>query len=347
MKQFALSGRILPCVANAVLLVFVMTFAGVTCARQDNDQTISGADDASALEISLELERRLQDIERLEGELGLFHPSLIERYDDLARFYTEHDNPQQAADMYRQAMQLARVNAGLNSEQQIPYIDRLISSNLTLNNWQQVDDMHHLRYYLKSRLYDPADSRFADAVAELGSWKLRVMRENLLDNGTRGLGNEAEELSRIYSQSIARIQASPQFEETVLLPLYQGKSQADLEIARLLSETPDQFFEGTVSRYIYESVCRNVRDPQGNVVRQCTQVQRENPRYRASQRDNKRMMVNRSVREVENSIQNLNTILARNPDISPSEREQILSQIRAFEVEFQRIERNSRRSLLY
>jgi tetratricopeptide (TPR) repeat protein len=346
MKYFMTTGSTLCRGACLALLAFVLTFVGALSAQQD-DRPDSEADNTSSLEISLELERRLQDIQRLEGELGLYHPSLIEMYDDLARFYQEHGEDEQAVDMFRQALQLARINTGLNSQQQLPYIDRLISSSLTLNDWRQADDMHHLRYYLKNRLYDPADPRFADAVAELGNWKLRVMRENLLDEGSRGLGNEDEELSRIYSQSIARIQASPEFQEIVLLPLYQGKSQVDLEIARLLSETPYQFFEGTVSRYIYESVCRNVRDAQGNVVRQCTRVQRENPRYRASQRDSKRMMVNRSVREVENSIQNLNTILARNPDISAREREQIVSQIRAFEVEFQRIERNSRRSLLY
>ena len=314
---------------------------------QPQDQPLPEADQASALEISLELDRRLQEIQRLEGELGLYHPSLIESYDDLARFYQENGDYQQAVEMYRQAFQLARINTGLNSEQQLPYIDQVIDGSLALNDWQQVDDMHALRYYLKNRIYDPADPRYAAAVDELGRWKLRVMRENLLDEGSRGLGNEAENLSKIYRDSIARIQASPDFSETNLLPLYRGKSQADLQIARVLSETPYQFFEGTVSRWVYQSVCRNVRDAQGNVVRQCTQVRRENPRYRESQRDNKRMMVYRSVRGVQSSIRSLNDILARNPDIPSQQREQIASQVRQLEVEFQRIERNSRRSLLY
>jgi len=350
MNQFTVTNCRFTHGANTALLALLLLCSQPLFAQQQ-EQPVAEPADSPALELSLELsrelERRLQDIQRQESELGLYHPALIEMYDDLARFYQEFGDHSQAVEMYRQALQLARINTGLNSEQQLPYIDRVISSSLTLNDWQQVDDMAHLRYYLKNKIYEPADPRYASAVVELGRWKLRVMRENLLDEGARGLGNEAEDLSKIYRESIARIQASPESNETSLLPLYQGKSQVDVAIARMLAETPYQFFEGSVSRYIYQSVCRNVRDAQGNVVRQCTQVQRENPRYRQSQRDNKRMMVYRSVREVENSIQSLNGILARNPGVPNQEREQIASQIRQLEVEFQRIERNSRRSLLY
>jgi tetratricopeptide (TPR) repeat protein len=305
------------------------------------------ADERSALEISAELEERLRNIERVESELGLFDPALIELYADLARFYREQDDQEGALESYRQAFQLTRISAGLNSEAQLPYIDSVIDSSLDLGDWQQADDMHQLRYYLKNRLYEPADPRFADAVAELGSWKLRTMREGLLGGGYREIGRDAEELSDIYQHSIARIQASPDFRETTLLRLYQGKSQADLEVARYLAETPYQFFEGTVPQFVYQNVCTTVRDAQGNPVRQCTSIRRENPRYRDSQRDNKRMQVYRSVREIETSIRNLNDILARNPDIPPPQREQLDSQIRQLQVEYQRIERNTRSRLLF
>lgn len=304
-------------------------------------------DQSSALNVSLELERRMQELQRLESELGHYNASLIEKYGDLARFLEEHGDHQQAAEMYRQALQLARINTGLHSEQQLPFIDRIIGSSLSLNDWQQVDDMHHFRYYLKNRIYDPADPRFAEAIAELGNWKLRVMRENLLNAGSRGITDEAEKLSKVYQDGITRIQSSPEFNETSLLPLYQGKSMADLAISQVLADTPYQYFQGTVSRFVYQSVCRNVPGPRGESVRQCTQVKQENPRYRQSQRDNKRMMVNRSVREVQKSIDNLNGILVRNPEIPAGERNQIASQIREFEVEFQRILRSSRRGLLF
>ncbi len=333
-----------------LLLALLLGAPGALGAQTDSPEqgvSVPQVDASTAVEISQQLERRQLAIEEAQSDLGPYHPSLVEMYDDLARFYQEHSDPEQAQAMYRLAFQLTRISSGLNSEQQLPYIDRIIESSLALNDWQQADDMHQLRFYLTNRLYDPADPRFAAAVAELGDWKLRAMRENLLSQGYRGIGREAEALSKIYSDSISRIQASPEFNETALLPLYQGKSHADMEVARVLADTPYQFFEGTVSRFVYQTVCRNVSDGQGGVVRQCNNVRRENPRYRDSQRDNKRMLINRSVRDVEVSLENLNTILARNPDIPAQDRERLSSEIRELQTEFQRIQSSTRRSLFY
>jgi tetratricopeptide (TPR) repeat protein len=307
----------------------------------------TAADAATALEISLELERRQQAIDQARSELGLYDPSLVELYDDLARFYQEQGDHEQALALYKEAFQITRINTGLNSEQQLPYIDKVIQSSLAMNDWQQADDMHQLRYYLKNRLYDPADPRFAAAIAELGDWKLRVMRENLLAESYRAIGSEAEALSEIYREGIARIEASPSYREDTLLPLYRGKSHADLEVARVLAETPYQYFEGTVSEYVYETVCTSVRDAQGNLVRQCSNIRRLNPRYRESQQDSKRIAVNRSVREVQASLDTLTGILARNPGIPAGERERLTSEIREMQTEFLRIQRGTRRSLLF
>ncbi|MCB1671045.1 MAG: tetratricopeptide repeat protein [Gammaproteobacteria bacterium] len=336
--------------AAGLLVVLLVLMRGTLAAPDQSplpDAAVLAPDSPTALEITRELERRQQAIEETQSELGPYHPSLVEMYADLAAYYQEIGDLEQALAMYREAFQLTRISAGLNSEQQLPYIDKLIEGSLAASDWQQADDLNQLRYYLKNRLYQPADPRYALAVAELGDWKLRAMRENLLSENYRGIGREAEELSDIYSNSIARIQAVPQYSEMSLLPLYRGKSHADLEVARVLAETPYQFFEGTVSRYVYQTVCNNVSDGQGGVVRQCNSIQRENPRYRDSQRDSKRMMVNRSIREVEVSLQNLNDILARNPDFPGSDRERLNSEIRELETEFLRIQRNSRRSLLF
>lgn len=336
-------------VVSSLMLVAVLAAPAARSGQDDSPQPIAPDPDAaaSAVELSLELERRQQSIEQLQSDLGLYDPALVEMYDDLARFYQEYGDLEQALAMYREALQVTRISAGLNSEEQLPYIDKLIDNSLAINDWQQADDMHQLRYYLKNRLYEPADPRFAAAVAELGEWKLRTMRENLLNEGYRGIGREAEELSDIYQTSIARIQASPDYSEKSLLPLYRGKSHADLETARVLVNTPYQYFEGTVSRFVYQTVCNNVSDGQGGVVRQCTNVRRENPRYRDSQQDNKRRMVYRSVREVEVSLQNLDAILARNPDIPTAEREGLAREIRELQTEFLAIQRSTRRSLLY
>jgi len=334
------------CRSPAWLVTVAVIFTPIVNAQLD-EPPLDAVDEPTSLEISNELQQRQASIVEMEIELGIYDPALIEAYTDLAAFYNEIGQYQDAVDLYRQALQVARISAGLNSDRQLPLIDRLISSNLALNDWQSTDDMHHLRYYLKNRLYDPADPRFVTAIDEMGQWKLRAMRENLLERNYRGLNGEASDLSDLYQNAIARIQSRPDYNEPSLLPLYQGKSQADLEIARYVAQTPYQYFEGTVSRYVYETVCSNVRDSQGRMVRSCYNIQRENPRYRQSQRDAKRFEVNRSIRAVEISINRLNDILQNNPEISPLQRQQVESQIRELQVQFQLIVRSNRQRSLF
>jgi len=335
------------CRRGSVILATLWCFTMVATASAQNAESLPPTGgERTALEISDELEQRQLNIENMETEQGIYDPSLVEAYSDLGAFYFEIGQYLDAVSLYRQALQVARISAGLNSERQLPVIDQLITTNLAVSDWQSTDDMHHLRYYLKNRLYDPADPRFADAIDELGQWKLRVMRENLMDQNYRGLGGEANDLSRLYQGAIGKIQSRPDYNEQSLLPLYQGKSIADMEIARYLAQTPYQYFEGTARQYIYQTVCRNVSDRQGNLVRSCYNVQRENPRYRQSQQDAKRMQVNRSVRAAEASINSLNGILQSNADIPPQQREQVLTQIRELQVQFEQIARSSRRSSL-
>ena len=303
--------------------------------------------EAAALETSLELDRYTRSIQDIESSLGIYSPALVEAYSDLGTFYFEIGDYEQAANVYRQALQVARINSGLKSENQLPVIDQIISSSVAQGDWQSTDDMHHLRFYVKNQILEPSDPRFVDAIDEMGRWKLRALRENLLGRGYRNLTEEASDLSELYQDGIARVLGAASFSETSLLPLYQGKSLADIEIARYLASTPYQYFKGTVNEFIYQRVCNNVRDAQGNIVRNCYSVRRENPRYRQSQQDAKRLAVYRSVRAVEGSIDNLNTILASNNDIPPPQREEVTSQIRQMQVEFDRITRDTRRRLLF
>lgn len=300
----------------------------------------------SALDISLELERRQSALQFMEEALGVYEPALVEAYSDLARFYTDHGYAEEAAALYRQALMVVRVNAGLNSEQQLPVLDALITSSGAASHWQDVDDGRELKFYLQRKLYGPADPRYLAAVTEYGDWKLRLIRENLLEQNYRTLSREAESLSHFYDSALTGIDAAGQGTTPALTPLLYGKSVTDLELARYLAETPYQYFQGTVSQYISQTICNNVRAPDGSVQRSCYTVQRENPRYRQSQQDVKRMEVLRSMRQVDSTIDRLQAILQANPDLPAAEQEQLQRRIGELRVEYERIDRVSRRGML-
>ncbi|MEZ5490177.1 MAG: tetratricopeptide repeat protein [Gammaproteobacteria bacterium] len=293
----------------------------------------------SAVVLSQELADHRQTLGRMQSERGQYDPALIEVYDDLAGIYQQHGDFEKATANYQQALQLTRINFGLDSEQQLPFLGKLILCSLSLQDWQQADTQHQLQFYLKNRLYESTDIRYAEAVVELADWKIRSLRENLLGEGPRERGWKAEEISTIYRTGLARVKDNPARNVAALALLYQGKSQADLAMARTLAETPHQFFPGTVNPYVQQQVCQN--NGQGGRARQCTSVRRDNPLYPESQRDTRRNLVYRSISELERSLENLGRLLAQHPVALADQRDSVLTEIHALQAEFREFKTHS------
>ncbi|MFN3163992.1 MAG: hypothetical protein ACE37N_11060 [Pseudohongiellaceae bacterium] len=127
-----------------------------------------------------------------------------------------------------------------------------------------------------------------------------------------------------------------------MLALLGGKTEADLTMARAVANTPYTYFSGNASRYITQTRCRNVTNAQGQVVRQCYQVQVENPRYRQSQRDAKRFELSRYRREIERSLERMEAIQQTENKLSAVERAQLTERISTLRAQSQQLRSNSR-----
>lgn len=297
---------------------------------------------ARAAELNRQLELRLQAIDEMQGSQGIYAPQLEEAYADLAALYQDVEDFESAIASYNDALQISRINSGLYSEQQLPIIASLIESNRRLRNWQETDDLQEFRYHISTRLYPEDDMRYLTAAENYGAWKLRLLRENLLDLGYRSYSRSAEDLSDFYERLLLELETQPNHRPENTIEILQGKSEADLVLVRALATTPYTAFEGTVSRYNYQQRCRNVRNSAGQVVRECVNVQVENPRYRQSQVDAKRFAVNRSTRAVQDSIDRLRQISEQSSELNTEEREQLESQIARLETENIQLLRQSR-----
>lgn len=299
---------------------------------------------ARRAELTAELEVRLRAIEDLQFNQGIYHPALIEAYSDLANVFEELEEHDQAIRYLTDALQIARINTGLFSEQQLPLIDELITTNARKKDWSEVDDLVHLDYHIASRVYDLDDTEYLAAAEDYGEWKLRVLRENLLQQTSSGLMNTAEELSEFYERLIVSVEFDENVRSEDLLQLLYGKSQADLSIARAVARTPYSYFQGTESRYITRTRCENVRNAAGQIVRQCYPVQVENPRYRQSQIDAKRFAVNRYSSEVNKVIERMALVRDNSPTLSASDRQALDSQIASLLEESEAVRRQGYRS---
>ncbi len=296
-----------------------------------------------SIEISRQLSLRTEAIENLQSEQGIYSPALQEVYSDLAGFYIELEDYESAIKLYSDALQVARINTGLHSEEQLPVIQALQQSQAKIKAWDEVDRLHELEYFVASRTFEVDDPNYRQAVEDYGRWKLRVVKENILDQGSRGLLNAATDLSNFYGLALNKLENQSNAKPEELLNIISGKSETDLALARSVARTPASAFAGNVNRYVTESRCQNRLNAQGQVVRQCVNVQVENPRYRQSQVDAKNMALRRYTRQIEISVERLQYIRDTSSSLTEEDKLTLDSQIATLETEAIQLERSERR----
>lgn len=298
---------------------------------------------ARAAEVSRQLGLRNEAIQNLQSERGIYAPELQEVYSDMAGFYLEIDDYDSAIKLYSDALQVARINTGLYSEEQLPIIDALVENQSRIKQWDEVDRLHELEYFVASRVFELGGDNYLQAVESYGQWKLRVVKENVLDLNSRGLLDTATDLSNFYGLALEKLESRPNTKPESLLGLISGKTETDLALARSIASTPFTAFTGTVSAYVTETRCQNRSNAQGQIVRQCVNVQVENPRYRQSQRDAKNMALRRYTGQIEVAVERLREIRYSSTSLSEADKLNLDSQIAALETETMQLQRSERR----
>ena len=145
--------------------------------------------------------------------------------------------------------------------------------------------------------------------------------------------NTTEDLSSFYEFVISGLEREADADARGVMALLQGKSQADLVMARNIASTPYNYFQGTESQYITQSRCQNRRNAAGQVVRQCVNVQVENPRYRQSQQEAKRMALYRHTNAIDRSLERMRTLYSSDRRLSVSEKQEFDVVVRQLQTE--------------
>jgi hypothetical protein len=316
-------------------------------AGREAENAAESAESARSLDISREIARREALIEELRYSSGVYSDQLREVQADLGAYLIEVEDFEGAAEVYSEALQITRINTGLYSEEQLPLIKALIASNTSSKAWAEADDFQSLHLHIASRLYSKTDGRFLAAARQYGDWRFRVMSENLLDDSYQGLARTAEELSAFYGDVIEALESKGQEHSGELLDFVFSKAETDMVLIRAIASTPYTDFPGTVSPYVYRSRCRNVRNANGQVVQQCTNIQVENPRYRQSQRDAKQVAVNRQVRSIREAIERIERLRDSAPLLDRDEVDVLDSRIARLELETQQMLRQARSRSLF
>lgn len=113
-------------------------------------------------------------ISSLEQEGGAWFDELQDQLMGLGGLYVEQGSYAEAVDAYQRAMQISRINSGLNSLDQVPVVQSLIDSHLAQGEWDKADQYQNYLFYVQSKLYGTDDPRMVPVLYNQARWNLRV-----------------------------------------------------------------------------------------------------------------------------------------------------------------------------
>ncbi len=123
-------------------------------------------------------------IARAETEHGAYGAPLSEQLLSLGLALQRQERHQEAVDIFKRGVHVARVNDGLYSRQQIPLLRGEISSHIALGQLSEADDRQHSLYRVQMRGLGAGEQR-AQALMQQASWQLDAYRAGI---GNPGFG---------------------------------------------------------------------------------------------------------------------------------------------------------------
>lgn len=277
---------------------------------------VSAAADAQVSDTP-ELTRSIAEYEReiqaRESEHGVYDPATGEYLLSVGLVYQNAGRHEEAVDAFTRAMQIKRVNEGLQSTGQLLILEQLIKSNIANADWEEVDRNYQQLLWIHKRNYDPGDPRLLPVVDTVGRWKLKAYKENLLDSSALRVIGESEKL---FQDTIGILQRQyGENDPRLINPLY-GRALTNYQYAIEVANTPQDEFHGAGSPTRTQVVCRTIPTPNGGARRICNTIRVPDPSYYASQSSNKDFALGQRLVAVGKALKQIVQIHDANPDLS-------------------------------
>ena len=126
-------------------------------------------------------------ITTIESDFSAYDQRQIESLEDLGRMSQSLGKHLQALALFKQALHIARINQGLYHESQISIVDDIISTEIALQNWEEVNNFYAYQEHLYRRLYDTDDSRLESGLRKVSAWHITALNVNLGGNRIKHL----------------------------------------------------------------------------------------------------------------------------------------------------------------
>lgn len=273
---------------------------------------------SSADDIQKRTERRQsiakyeQAIQEHEAEYGVYDPATGEYLLSVGLVHQKEGNHEEAAEAFRRALQIKRVNEGLHDTGQLIILEQLVESNIASGDWEAVDRNYHQLLWVYKRNYDIGDPRLLPVIDMVGRWKLRAYQEDLLEDSAIATIGASEKLFR-DTVSILQNQYG-QHDPRLIDPLY-GRALTNYQYAIEVANTPQDKFHATGSPTRTQIVCRTVPTANGGATRVCNTIRVPDPSYYASQSNSKDFALGQRIAAVGRALKQIVQIHEAHPEL--------------------------------
>jgi tetratricopeptide (TPR) repeat protein len=113
-------------------------------------------------------------IDEREFEGGAWDQGLTQELRAMGSLQLQQGAYLQAIEAYTRAMQVSRINYGLDNIEQVPVVEQLINSHLALGQWGKADQYHNYLYYTQKKAFGLDDPRMIPVLDRLASWSMSV-----------------------------------------------------------------------------------------------------------------------------------------------------------------------------
>ena len=120
-----------------------------------------------------------RSITAVQAKYGAYDQRQVEALGDLGRWNQEEGEHQRALALFKQALHVTRINHGLYHDSQFPIVDQIISAEIALQNWEEVDNYYAYQEHLYRRLYDTDDARLEEGLRKISAWHITALNVNL------------------------------------------------------------------------------------------------------------------------------------------------------------------------
>ncbi len=304
-------------ICPAILLLLLPAYPPGTAADNNTPETPNTSahqkiSAAEAAERKQTANRFAEEIKRREAEYGIYDAKTAEYLLSIGLLHQAAGNHSQAIGALARALQIQRVNDGLQSASQLIILEQLIKSHIASENWAEVDKNFHQLLWINRRNYDPGDPRLLPVIDRVGRWKLKAYKDELLaENPVTTL----QEAASLFTSTIAILDKEYGAHAPLLVDALYGEALTNYQVAFQLLLTPLDEFHGRGSPDTLQTVCTPIRLPNGRMSQSCRTIRVPNPGYYAGRQQNKNFSVATQVGKVGKSLKRIIAIHEANPTL--------------------------------